>query len=95
MAIPLERLEGKYEILEKIQEGGMGAIYKVRHRLLDEIRVIKILRPHLREHPDLQREPAVLAALAESHFAWVEQRADRGDHVPAGPPCARGERKLH
>ena len=27
----------------------MGAIYKVRHRLLDEIRVIKIMRPQLEE----------------------------------------------
>ncbi|MBZ5587408.1 MAG: protein kinase [Acidobacteriia bacterium] len=38
-------LEGKYEVLEKLHEGGMGAIYKVRHRLLDEIRVIKVMRP--------------------------------------------------
>ena len=47
MAIPLERLEGKYEILDRMSEGGMGAVYKVRHRLLDEIRVIKVMRPHL------------------------------------------------
>ena len=47
MAIPLERLEGKYEILEKLQEGGMGAIYKVRHRLLGEVRVVKVMRSHL------------------------------------------------
>jgi serine/threonine protein kinase len=40
----VQRSEGKYEILEKIREGGMGAIYKVRHRLLDEIRAIKVMR---------------------------------------------------
>jgi len=45
VAIPLSYLEGKYEILEKLQEGGMGAIYKVRHRLLDEVRVIKVMQP--------------------------------------------------
>ena len=33
-ALALQRIEGKYEILEKIREGGMGALYKVRHRLL-------------------------------------------------------------
>ena len=38
-------LDGKYELLEKLHEGGMGTIYKVRHRLLDEIRVIKVMRP--------------------------------------------------
>jgi serine/threonine-protein kinase len=45
--IPLQRIEGKYEILGKLREGGMGAIYKVRHRLLDEVCVIKLMRPHL------------------------------------------------
>ncbi len=48
MALLDSQIEGKYEILEKIREGGMGAIYKVRHRLLDEIRVVKVIRPH---HP--------------------------------------------
>ncbi len=47
MSSPLERIEGKYEILEKLREGGMGSVYKVRHRLLDEVRVIKMMRPHL------------------------------------------------
>ncbi len=40
-------IEGKYEILGKIREGGMGTIYKVRHRLLDEVRVVKVLRPSI------------------------------------------------
>jgi serine/threonine protein kinase len=52
--IPLRRIEGKYEILEKIREGGMGAIYKVRHRLLDEIRVIKLMRQQLVEDEELK-----------------------------------------
>ncbi len=48
MAALLQRqLEGKYEILEKIKEGGMGAVHKVRHRFLDEIRVIKVIRSTL------------------------------------------------
>jgi eukaryotic-like serine/threonine-protein kinase len=47
--------EGKYEILAKIREGGMGTIYKVRHRLLDEIRVVKIMRPHVVADEDLKR----------------------------------------
>ncbi len=55
MAIPIQQLEGKYEILEKMSEGGMGAVYKVRHRLLDEIRVIKVMRPHLAEDEVLRK----------------------------------------
>lgn len=49
MATVLEQVQEKYELLGKIKEGGMGAIYKVRHRLLGEERVVKILRPQL-EH---------------------------------------------
>ncbi|HXM70561.1 MAG TPA: serine/threonine-protein kinase, partial [Thermoanaerobaculia bacterium] len=56
LALPLQRIEGKYEILEKIREGGMGAIYKVRHRLLDEIRAIKVMRPQLVEDQQLNAE---------------------------------------
>jgi len=47
VALLHEHIEGKYEILEKIKEGGMGAIYKVRHRLLDELRVVKVIRSHM------------------------------------------------
>ena len=39
------RFEGKFEILHKISEGGMGAVYKVRHLLLDQEQVIKVIRP--------------------------------------------------
>jgi len=41
------QIDGKYEILAKIREGGMGAVYKVRHLLLDEIRVAKVIHPNL------------------------------------------------
>lgn len=42
MPLPPE-IEATYEILAKMGEGGMGAVYKVRHRFFDEIRVIKVL----------------------------------------------------
>lgn len=44
MALLRGSMEEKYEILEKLRQGGMGAVYKVRHRLLDEIRAVKVLR---------------------------------------------------
>lgn len=75
MSIPLERLEGKYEILEKIKEGGMGAIYKVRHRLLEEVRVIKVIRPHLQKDESLRarfiREARNAIRLRHSNIAQL------------------------
>lgn len=75
VAIPLERLEGKYEILEKLQEGGMGAIYKVRHRLLGEVRVVKVMRPHLQGEPDLRdrflAEARAATRLSHPHLARI------------------------
>ncbi len=47
--------EGKYEVLGKLREGGMGAIYMVRHRLLDEVRIIKVMRPEVAESADQRK----------------------------------------
>jgi serine/threonine protein kinase len=37
-----------YEVLHAIRQGGMGALYKVRHRVFDEIRVLKVMHAKLR-----------------------------------------------
>ncbi len=74
-ALPLQRIEGKYEILEKIREGGMGAIYKVRHRLLDEIRVVKLMRQQLVENEELKarflREARLAIKLRHTNIAQL------------------------
>jgi eukaryotic-like serine/threonine-protein kinase len=52
---PGAAIEGKYEVLGKIREGGMGAIYMVRHRLLNEVRIIKVMRPEVAESADQRK----------------------------------------
>ena len=40
-------LDGKYQIVDRLGIGGMGEIFKVRHIHLNELRVIKIMRPNV------------------------------------------------
>ncbi|HEX6097817.1 MAG TPA: serine/threonine-protein kinase [Thermoanaerobaculia bacterium] len=47
-------IEATYEVLAKMGEGGMGAVYKVRHRFFDEIRVVKILHQQLEASESLK-----------------------------------------
>jgi len=40
-------IDGKYQIIDRLGVGGMGEIFKVRHIHLNELRVIKIMRPNI------------------------------------------------
>jgi len=75
VATPLEQLEGKYQLLEKIREGGMGSVYKVRHELLDEVRVIKVMRPQLADDENLKmrflREAKMAIRLHHPNLAQI------------------------
>ena len=70
-----EYLDGKYELLDKLHEGGMGTVYKVRHRLLDEIRVIKVMRPQHETNEGLRarflREAQMAVKLRHPHIAQM------------------------
>src|SRR5262245_22170091 len=83
MALLDEHIDGKYEILEKLREGGMGAIYKVRHRLLDELRVVKVIRPHMASRQEAAerflREARVAIRLRHPNIAQLHDFAVGAD----------------
>jgi serine/threonine protein kinase len=60
---------GDYEILEKIAEGGMGAVYKARHQVTGDLVAIKVLPPTTYRNPILLRrfEQEYRAAAAIDH----------------------------
>ncbi len=63
-------IEGSYEILDTINEGGMGIVCRARHRGLDRIVAHKSIRPALRTkaaRARFQREAKVLAGLTNPH----------------------------
>ncbi len=68
-----------YDVVGKLGEGGMGAIYRVRHRLLEQERVVKILRPHLGGDADFRarflREAQLVARLRHPNLALLHEFA--------------------
>jgi serine/threonine protein kinase/Tfp pilus assembly protein PilF len=46
-------LGNRYEILQLLGEGGMGAVYKVRDREVDRFVALKVIRPELASQPDI------------------------------------------
>ncbi len=86
-AVPGLHLEDKYEVLDKLGEGGMGEIYRVRHRDLGEIRIVKVMRPHLAAKGPLQarflREARMAIQLRHPNVAQLYDYSAGDDETAA------------
>jgi len=54
--VPRELVEHpRYQIVSLLGVGGMGTVYKARHRLMDRIVALKVVSPHLVNNPKMVR----------------------------------------
>jgi eukaryotic-like serine/threonine-protein kinase len=80
------RIDGRYDVVSVLGEGGMGRIYEVRHAALARPFAMKVLRPELAQDADLAARFILEAkATASVKHPNVVQITDFG-HMPDGVP---------
>jgi phosphate ABC transporter phosphate-binding protein len=76
---------GAYEVLDLLGKGGMGTVYKARHRTMKRVTAIKVLSPEVANQGTFaqrfQRETETLARLSHPNIIMA---FDAGES-PAGP----------
>ncbi len=76
-------LAGRYELLEKIGDGGMAVVYKARCRLLNRFVAIKILKPEYVKDPNIiesfRRESQAAAGLNHPNIVSIYDVGKEGN----------------
>jgi serine/threonine protein kinase len=73
---------GQYELLEELGAGGMGRVFKARHRLMDRVVALKVLRGRWLRRPGtvdrFQQEIRALARLDHPHIVRAHDADQAG-----------------
>src|SRR5262249_20021006 len=81
MGIDTAKAVRKYDLLEKIAEGGMGAIYRGRHRESGQVVAIKIMPAHMAQNAVLlKRFEQEFRAASRLDHANIVRALDYGDN---------------
>ena len=71
---------GDYVLLGKIGAGGMGKVFKARHRRMDRIVALKVLPPNMMKHPEaIQRFRQEVKAAAQLFHPNIVTAFDAGE----------------
>ncbi len=89
MSAPVPAMEsvGRYQLLEKVGQGGMGQVYKARDSQLGRIVAIKFLPKQLADSSEslkrFEREAATLSRVSHTNICIVYDvgHADRGPYI--------------
>jgi WD40 repeat protein/serine/threonine protein kinase len=81
---PSIRKIGPYDLLEPLGRGGMGVVYRARHRDLDTVRAIKLLPPHLATDDSFvarfRREAMLSASLRHPNIVLIYDVGEQDDY---------------
>src|SRR6266478_4328171 len=73
----------RYKVLELLDVGGMGAVYKAEHRLLERLVVLKVIRQDVLNKPEqvqrFLREAKLAATLMHPNIVTVYEAEQVGD----------------
>lgn len=76
-------LGGRYEIIEKIGEGGMAKVYRAKCKLLNRFVAVKVLKDEYSKDKDFlekfQREATAAASLADNNIVNIFDIGSEGD----------------
>src|SRR5262249_4819263 len=76
-------LVGRYELLERVGEGGMGVVWRAHDERLERDVAIKLLRSFVADDPEqrrrFNREARTLAGLSHDHIVRVFDYVDAGE----------------
>lgn len=76
-----QQVGGVYEVVEKVGEGMLGAVYKVKHRKSGEVVALKLLRPQLlAQGMTVDRFNHELQLLRQSRHPGLVTLLDSGEH---------------
>jgi serine/threonine-protein kinase len=89
------QLGDRYDVLELIGRGGMGAVYRARDRELDEIVALKVIRPELASDPGIverfRREVKLARRVTHKNVARTFELGSAGGHLFCTMELVEGE----
>jgi serine/threonine-protein kinase len=79
-------VRGKYRILSKVGQGGMGAVYKALHLKFDQVRALKVMSKDLAADQDFvkrfEREAILMSKLQHANVVRVDDIDETEDGRP-------------